>query len=132
MNAHQVYRQTQAETASPAELVLMLYRGAVRFCVASLAAMESRDLEAAHNNLVRAQAILAELMGSLDAERGGDVARSLQVLYAYLGGRLVTANVTKTPEPVREVERLLRELLGAWEQVARGVPETERTPALAA
>ncbi len=129
MNAHQTYRQTQAETASPVELVVMLYRGAVRFTDAAVSALEARELEAAHTNLVRTQAIISELLESLDDERGGEIARNLSALYTYIDQQLVEANVRKSPEPARAALGLLRELLEAWATVAR---QTSERPVLAA
>jgi len=119
MNAYNVYRQTQAQTAAPGELVVMLYRGATRFVASAIDAIESRDIQAAHNNLVRAQAIIAELRDTLDAERGGELAKNLSQIYDYLHGRLVEANLRKDAQPAREVGNILRELLPAWEEAAR-------------
>jgi flagellar protein FliS len=121
MNAIQMYRQTQAQTAPPGELVLMLYRGAVRFVAAGLAGIEARDIQSAHTNLVKAQAVIAHLRDTLDVERGGQVAQGLAQLYEYLSRRLMEANVKKDPVPAREVEGHLRELLGAWEQAVRSM-----------
>jgi flagellar protein FliS len=73
----------------------------------------------AHNNLVRAQAVISELLETLDLERGGELARNLTQIYEYMNHRLVEANLRKDVAPAREVERLLRELLPAWEQAAR-------------
>ena len=117
--AHQVYRQTQTHTARPGELVVMLYRGAIRFTAAAVAALEARDLEGSHNNLIKAQAIINELSASLKLDVGGEVAVNLARIYEYLERRLVEANVSKTAEPAREVEHHLRELLPAWEQAVR-------------
>jgi flagellar protein FliS len=97
----------------------MLYRGGLRFAAAGAEAIEARDLEAAHNNLIRAQAIVSELMESLNLEQGGEIAHRLLSIYEYLNRRLVEANLRKDPAPAREVEKLLRELLPAWEAVAR-------------
>jgi flagellar secretion chaperone FliS len=121
MNAYNVYRQTQAETASPGELVVMLYRGAIRFVARGVEAIEARDVQAAHNNMVRAQAIISELMGSLDLERGGELAQNLMQIYDYMQRRLIDANMRKDPVPAREVEHLLRELLPSWVEAARQV-----------
>ncbi len=126
MNAYQVYRQTEAQTASPAELVVMLYRGAVRFAAAGAVAIESHQLEAAHQSLVRAQDILVELLGTLDLERGGEIAENLQALYQYLHHRLVESNLHKDPAAAREAETLMRELLGAWEHAARAAAPPAR------
>jgi len=130
MNDFQVYRQTQAQTAAPGELVVMLYRGAVRFVTTAIAAIEAKDVEAAHTNLVKAQAIVSELLETLDLERGGEIARRLTSIYEYLNQRLVEANIRKDAEPAREVERFLRELLPAWEAVAKQA--TPARPVLAA
>lgn len=119
MNAYNVYRQTQAQTASPGELVVMLYRGAARFVASAIDSIETRDIQAAHNNLVRAQAVISELLDTLDVERGGDLARNLAQIYVYLNSRLIEANRRKDAAPAREVANLLRELLPAWEEAAR-------------
>lgn len=119
MNAYQTYRQTQAQTAAPGELVVMLYRGAARFVAGAIEGIESRDVQAAHTQLVKAQAVIAELLESVDVERGGDLGRQLVKIYEYLNYRLVEANLRKDAGPAREVESLLRELLPAWEQAVR-------------
>jgi flagellar protein FliS len=119
MNAYQVYRQTQTQTAAPGELVLMLYRGAVRFLGTAIEAIGSNDIAGAHNNLIKAQAIVEKLDDTLDMERGGDVARNLNSLYEYMLRRLTEANIRKDAEPAREVQGLLRELVPAWEAAVR-------------
>jgi flagellar protein FliS len=119
MNGYQAYRQMQAQTAAPGELVVMLYRGAVRFVSSAIEAIDSRDIPAAHTNLVRTQAIITELSETLDMERGGEIARNLQAIYEYLNRRLIDANLRKDASIAREVQGLLRELLPAWEQAAR-------------
>ena len=119
MNAYQVYRQTQAQTAAPGELVVMLYQGAIRFVGAGIDAIEIKDVPTAHNSLVKAQAIVSELAETLDLERGGDIARNLAGIYDYLNRRLVEANLAKSAQPAREVLALLRELLPAWQAAAR-------------
>ena len=126
MNAYNVYRQTQAQTAAPGELVVMLYRGAVRFVGAGIEGIQAGDIQRAHNNLVRAQAIITELDATLDAERGGDTATQLSAIYGYLNQRLVEANLQKDTRPAEEVVGHLRELLPAWEEAARQVHGTQR------
>lgn len=119
MNAYQTYRQTQTQTAAPGELVLMLYRGATRFISSAIEALAARDIDAAHTGLVRAQEIISELRATLDLERGGDIARNLDNIYEYLFHRLLEANFRKDPEPAREVLKLMRELVPAWEEAVR-------------
>ncbi len=122
MNAYQTYRQTQTQTAGPGELVLLMYRGAIRFTSAAIEGIEARDISAAHTGLVKAQAILTELNETLDLERGGDIAANLRRIYEYMVRRLVEANVRKDAVPAREVLGLLRELLPAWEAAVRQRP----------
>ena len=119
MNAYNTYRQTQAQTAAPGELIVMLYRGAARFVARAIEAIEANELEASHNQLVRAQAVVTELLESLNVEQGGEVGRNLFRLYEFMNQRLVDANLRKDATPAREVERLLRELLPAWEEAVR-------------
>jgi flagellar protein FliS len=119
MNAYQLYRQTQATTAAPGELVVMLYRGAARFVGSAVEAIEAQNVPLAHNSLVRAQAVISELLDTLDLESGGELAQNLTRIYEYMNRRLIEANLRKDAEPAREVEQLLRELLPAWEQAAR-------------
>jgi flagellar protein FliS len=130
MNAYQVYRQTQAQTAAPGELVVMLYRGAIRFVAASIDALDKRDIQQSHDSLVRAQAIIGELVETLDVQRGGEIAERLMSIYEYLNRRLLEANLHKDAAPAREVERFLRELLPAWEEAARQAKSAAQ-PALA-
>jgi flagellar secretion chaperone FliS len=132
MNAYQTYRQTQAQTAAPGELILMLYRGATRFVARAIEGIEAGDVQAAHTYLVSAQAVIAELLESLDVERGGEVGRNLMRIYEYMNHRLVEANLHKRAEPAREVEKLLRELLPAWEQAARQAGAVSARPAVGA
>jgi len=112
------YRKTAVETASPLDLILMLYDGALKFLDRGRAAMERRDLSEQNESLTRAQAILTELAVCLNMEQGGEVAANLLGLYSYMSSRLVEANVHDDPKPIEEVARLLTELREAWATLA--------------
>jgi len=118
---HNQYQQAAATTAGPAQLVLMLFDGAlVRLEIARDAIEEGRKA-AAHEALVRVQAIVDELTMSLDMERGGEVARNLAELYDYCSRQLIDANVHKDAGLVADVEAVLRQLRDAWDHgVVRG------------
>ncbi|HLZ31821.1 MAG TPA: flagellar export chaperone FliS [Chloroflexota bacterium] len=116
------YFETQTNTAGPGELVVMLYKGAVRFLASAIQGLEAKDLQIASNKLLLAQAIITELIETLDMKQGGELAVNLGRIYEYMNYRLADANVRKDAAPVREVEGLLRELLPAWEQAARLTP----------
>ena len=118
LNPYQQYRATKVETAGSVDLVVMLYQGAVKFIRLSIQAMEQNDPKAAHTNLVRAQDIIVELLGSLNHEAGGPIATQLASVYDYCFRRLVTANVKKDPAPAREVIGILRDLGTAWQEIA--------------
>lgn len=117
-NPYLKYRVNSIETADPVRLVLMLYQGALRFTQRGIQASERGEIQLAHDSYVRAQAIVAELMSSLNLEAGGELARNLMALYEYCHRRLVEANCRKSVTPAAEVVDLIRELLSAWQTIA--------------
>ena len=129
------YRANAVLTASPGQLVLMLYDGALKAMAIARDAFDRphddpRRIETINQQLLRAQAILAELQSGLNMEAGGEFARTMDRLYDYHNRRLFEANLRKQVEPVIEVERLVRELRDAWAQMLTGhpaaTPERER------
>ena len=119
-NPYQQYRTTSVETASPVQLVTMLYQGVLRFTLRGIQGIEQGNVGQAHEGLTRAQAIVTELAAHLDLEAGGEIAKSLNALYVYTHQRLIEANCQKAVEPAEEVVRLFRELLPAWQALADG------------
>jgi len=119
MNAYQTYRQTQAHTATPGELIVMLYQGAARFVARGVEGIQEGNVTQAHTYLMKAQEIVSELRVSLDVEKGGEVGRNLASLYDFMLQRLMDANLRKVAAPAQEVEVLLRELLPAWQEAVR-------------
>jgi flagellar protein FliS len=117
-NPYQQYRATKVQTAGSVDLVVMLYQGAVKFIRLGIDAIERNDAKTAHTNLVRAQDIIVELLGSLNREEGGQIASQLSGVYDYCFRRLVLANVKKDVDPAREVLRILRDLGTAWQEIA--------------
>jgi flagellar protein FliS len=113
------YRQTEVQSRSPLELVVLLYDGALRFLTSAVAAFERNDIPARREATARLLAIVSELQATLDVERGGDIAAHLDELYRYLTRRIVDATTTRSPEPLHEVRRLLEPLRDAWQTIAR-------------
>jgi flagellar secretion chaperone FliS len=111
------YRQQAATTASPAQLVMMLYDGALAEIARAERALSATpvDVEDAHDCLSRAQAIVMELSLTLDHERGGQVAGHLASLYTYCSEQLITANVRKSPAELPSVRDVITGLRDAWE-----------------
>src|SRR5690554_2095441 len=112
-NPYQKYQKNMVETVTPAQLVLMLYNGAIRFIKQAQMGLEEEKLEVCHQNILKAQDILTELMTTLDLEQG-DIARNLYRLYDYMYHRLVDANIKKDAELLSEVQLLLSELRDTW------------------
>lgn len=118
------YQAQAVLTASPGQLVLMLYDGALRFLGHARDALQSnednpRRIEAINSNLLKAQNIIAELQASLNHEAGGDHATNLDRLYDYYLRRLFEANIRKDVKPVIEVEALVRQLRDGWAEMLR-------------
>jgi len=111
------YLQTSIQTATPAQLLLMLYDGAIRFCRMGIAAIKEKKYDAANTNLCKVQDIIRELAVTLD--KSAPVAEGLLPLYDYFLERLIHANVTKTAEPAEEVLGYLLELKETWAAAAK-------------
>jgi flagellar protein FliS len=116
---HQQYKRAQIETASPTQLIVLLYEGALRFCAQAREAMLARDLENQHTNLLKAQRILTELMGTLDRKAGGDIAENLFSLYLFMFDQLVHANLYDRVENINTVMKMLEDLHLSWLEVDR-------------
>jgi flagellar protein FliS len=117
-NAANAYRRTQAEAGTPLELVVMLYDGALRFLTQATDAMAARDIRARHKALDNTLAIIGHLQGTLDTERGGELAEELDRLYSYMSSRLLEGAARNDPAALTEVARLLTSLRDAWHTIA--------------
>lgn len=113
------YKKHQIETASPEEVLIMLYDGAIRFLNTAKKAIAENNIEKTHNNLIKAQNIILEFMNSLDMEVGGEIAINLYRLYEYLHHQLVQANIKKDVAIIDEVLDHLRSLKTTWEEAIR-------------
>jgi flagellar protein FliS len=120
-NPWQSYRTVATQTASPGQLVLMLYEGAIRFLEKGLAGFNSSDPlefnQTINNNIIRAQAIIAEMNSNLNMEKGGEISTNFRRLYDYLHTRLHEANMKKQKEPVIEVISRLVVLRDSWAEM---------------
>lgn len=100
--------------ASPVQLIVMLYDGAIRFMEEGKRAMIDKNYEVQNAKLQRSQKIVMELMGSLDFSQGGDIAKNLLKLYEYVLAELVEANITDDPTRIENAQSTMRELREAW------------------
>ena len=106
------------ETASPEELVVRMYEGAIRQARTAREAHLAGKIAERGKALSRALAIVGELRGALDLERGGEIARNLRGLYGFVWDRLLEANLSGRVEAVDEAVDVLERLLGAWQEIA--------------
>ena len=121
-SGYQSYKQNTVLTASPEQLVVMLYDGALKFLARTALAMRGDQPSQAGMPMRRAQAIIDELLATLDME-AGEVAERLQSIYVFCTRLLTEAQLEKSPEKVEQVAKLLKELRDAWAQVsANGTP----------
>jgi flagellar protein FliS len=110
------YRENSIMTASPEQLVVMLYDGAGRFLRQAEGSMLDGSWLVASEKLSRAEAIIDELLATLDMD-AGEVADRLQSIYIFCKTRLIEARIERDSVRVDQVARLLRELRDAWSQV---------------
>lgn len=106
------YKRNSIMTASPEELVMMLYNGIIRFVNEAKQAIDDKNIERAHNSITRAQDIVLELMSTLDMQY--DISKNLYSIYDYISRRLIEANLKKDKVALDEVESLISDLKDTW------------------
>ena len=116
-NAYETYQKQKILTASPAELTLMLYEGAIKFLNIAIMGIEKNDVEKAHNNIQKAQRIIDEFRATLDFKYPG--AKEFDKVYEYIQYRLVWANVKKDVEIIEECLGHLRGMRDTWKEVMK-------------
>ena len=111
------YANNKIMTASPAELTLMLYEGAIKFANRAIAGMETNDIEKAHTNIIKVERIIEEFQSTLDHKY--PVAKDFDEVYNYLMMRLREANLKKDKEIMEEVLKHLRTMRDTWKEVMK-------------
>ena len=115
MYKRQAYNNSKIQTATPAELTLLLYEGAIKFTNIAIVAMEKNDVQKAHDNIMKTEKIIEEFQATLDHKY--PVAKDFEAVYSYLLKRLFDANIRKDPEILEEVLRHLRTMRDTWKEV---------------
>ncbi|MGV8146891.1 MAG: flagellar export chaperone FliS [Alkaliphilus sp.] len=113
-NPYAKYKENNIKTATPQELTLILYNGALKFVEQSKIYMEQKRIEDTNNSIMRVQDIIDELNATLDMQY--DISHNLRSLYLYIGERLVEANVSKDEKPLAEVKGMITELRDTWKE----------------
>jgi len=114
-NAFAQYNTNKILTASPAELTLMLYEGAIKFCNIAIVGIEQNNVQKAHDNIMKTQRIIQEFQITLD--RKYEVAKDFDAVYNYLIMRLREANMEKDIVILEEVLKHLRTMRDTWKEV---------------
>ena len=114
---YNAYLRSKVMTATPAELTLMLYEGAIKFVNKAIMSIEKDDVMGAHNNLMKTQRIIEELRASLDHKY--PVAKEFDTVYEYILRRLVEANTKKDKDILEEVLEHLRTMRDTWKEVMK-------------
>lgn len=115
INPAAAYQNSKVLTASGADLTLMLYEGAIKFCNIALLAMEKNDIAKVNMNIQKAEKVITELQVTLD--RRYPVANDFDNVYKYIQGKLFQANIKKDPELLEEALKQIRDMRDIWKQV---------------
>lgn len=116
-NGYNNYAKERILNASPAQLTLMLYDGAIKFCNIAIAAIEKGDVMKAHNNIMKVEKIIGEFRATLDFKY--PVAKDFDKVYQYIMDRLIEANIKKDKDMLEEVLTHLRTMRETWDEVMK-------------
>lgn len=116
-NAYSQYSNNKILTASPAELTLMLYDGAIKFCNIAIIGVENNNIQKAHDNIMKVERIIQEFQITLNFDY--PIANDFNNVYNYLIKRLREANMTKDKAILEEVNTHLHTMRDTWKEVMR-------------
>lgn len=116
-NPYKTYENNSIYTASPEELTLMLYDGAIKFTNKAIMALDKNDMQSTHSYIIRVEDIIREFQITLDMKYA--ISGQLNTMYDYIHGRLVDANLSKDREILSECLDLIRELRDTWKEVMK-------------
>ena len=116
-NAYNAYKQNSVTTVSPGELTLMLYNGCLKFLGKAKVAIEQKNIQEKNINLQKSQAIISELMSTLNMDM--PIAKQMLPLYEYMNRRLIEANIKSDTSIIDEVEGLVTEFRDTWKEVIK-------------
>lgn len=117
VNSYQKYQQNSVLTASPTELTLMLYNGAIKFCNQAIESVENKDIQRTHQYCIKAQQIILELKVTLDPNFSE--AKAMSALYDYIIELLAKGNMDKDSDKILEAKQFIVEFRDMWQQVMK-------------
>ncbi|MEK4262975.1 MULTISPECIES: flagellar export chaperone FliS [Paenibacillus] len=121
--AYQKYQQTQLQTASPAQLLLMLYDGAIRFIRVGISGIEEKDVQKTNTYLGKAQGVIHELIAALNFDY--EISNTLHSVYEYMIHQLIKANINKEKATATEVLNYLIDLREAWDTANKSLSNSK-------
>ncbi len=127
-NASQEYLKNAVLTATPEQLQLMLYDGAIRFATRGLEAVQANDREGAFNALDRAQRIVLELNQGIRREVNPELADQMAALYNFVYNRLIEGNINQDQAALEDALRILRHLRETWVMLMDKLAQEQSTP----
>lgn len=116
-NPYETYQKNKILTASPAELTLILYEGAIKFCNIASRAIDEGDIQKANENIIKAERIIDEFRATLNHKY--PVAKDFEVVYDYIYYFLVEANIHKDKEALEKALEELRSMRDTWKEVMK-------------
>lgn len=119
----QTYRNQQIMTASPAELTLMLYNGAIKFTGEAMKALEQKDYETANTNCLKAQDIISEFKATLDMSF--EYSKTWMSIYNYIQRMLVQGNMQSDMEKLAEAKLRITEQRDLWKEIMKADRENK-------
>lgn len=126
-NGYAQYQNSRIMTASPAELTLMLYEGAIKFGNIAIVAMENKNPAKAHENIVKVEKIIQNFRDTLDKKY--PIWEDFERVYVYLLRRCHEANIAKDPVIMEEVVKHIRSMRDNWKEVMKKVATDKSNPA---
>jgi flagellar protein FliS len=126
-NPYASYQKTQTSTSSQIQLIVMLHDGTIRHLAKAAEAISKRDYNAKAEAFNKALKIIEHLWGTLDKEKGGEIAQNLEKTYAYLHARLMESNLRDDFKPLKEVMNHLRGLRESWAAVEKKLKQEKPT-----
>lgn len=124
---YDAYTRVDIETASQGKLIVMLFNGAIKRAEEAKRQLERDKREGVHNNLIRAQEIIAELRGALNLQ-AGPVAKNLDRVYEYFQHLLIQANLKKEAKPIEECVELMTMMRDTWQELFTGLAKQDAAP----
>ncbi len=126
--AYASYRNAEITTLNQRDLIVKLYQGAERFLLQAAMAIDADQPESAATGARKARAIFAELLSTLDRERGGDIASQLAALYTFFITDITDAMAVQDANELRKIVPIVANLREAWEAIPNDIAQESSTP----